>query len=139
MRRNFLSGFTPSLRYAVMPSSAGTHEVQGQRASKNEYNVAVALEKVTLDFIFQYEVYYGRRMGRGFIIDFLIFTQPLPTPLWVNGEYWHRGEQREIDFYQETLFNAISRGTFMPAVTLWGMETDTPELALQAVRRVFNL
>lgn len=133
-----MTGFIPSLRYAVTPLAQGGYELQGRDASKNEYNVGIALDKLGLEYLFQYEVWYGRRMGRGFIIDFMVFTQPMPTPVWVNGEYWHRGEQREIDLYQETIFNSVNAGRFMPAVTVWGAETDTPELAYQTMRRIFN-
>lgn len=64
--------------------------VQGQGVgSKEEARVAVALGYLRLPFNYQYWLFGGRDFRGGMILDFLVFTKPLPTPLLVQGVYWH--------------------------------------------------
>ena len=117
----------------IPPETAGrTLTVRGSHASLNEYNVAVALERLGLDFIFQYDILGGRRLRGGAVIDFLVLTIPLPTPVFVNGDYWHRDATQE--FYQRALVDQALRGQARPVIVLWGYESDTIEAATSAIR-----
>lgn len=111
--------------------------VQGQQVdSDNEYFVALALEKNDLPFIYQYDLLFGRSRLGGFVIDFLVLTEPLSTPLFVNGEYWHKDKGAE--FKQLATLPATTRDELAPPVFLWGEETSSEELALAAVRKAFG-
>jgi hypothetical protein len=111
--------------------------IQNQEVdSDNEYYVALALHKNRLPFIYQYDVLFGRSRLGGFVIDFLVLTEPLSTPLFVNGDYWHRDRGRE--FKQLASLPATVRDELAPPVFLWGDETSTEELALAAVRKAFG-
>lgn len=140
--RNTLSAL-PSTSYSLptggigrIPSDpVGYVTVQGTHASSYEANVAWALDKVELGYIFQYEVLGGRSRRGGFIIDFLVFTVPMSTPLWVNGDYWHGGKQSTIDRYQQALFASLMRGRINRPVIFWGSDSETKEAALSSVRR----
>jgi len=122
----------PSFTYkkAPMPQS---YIIQGKSASLYEYNVALALEKLGIDYIFQFSI-MGGKMHRGYVIDFIINT-PIPIPLEVNGEYWHRNmalelrQKSDIDAY-------LSQFGYAPLAILWGKDTDTEEHALSSARRI---
>jgi hypothetical protein len=115
------------------------YTVQGQRASSYEYFVALAFDELELAYIFQYDVLGGRRRLGGFIIDFLVLTRPLSTPVWVNGEYYHRGKQTLKDKYQQALLSSLMRGRINPPVIFWGDDVKTKEDALASVRREMRL
>jgi hypothetical protein len=108
--------------------------VKGLKATKNEYNVAMALDKLQLDYTFQLVV--GTRGQTGTtILDFLVQTVPQPTPLWVHGEHWHMGDRRARDLRNMATVDQYLGGEAGMGVELWGDETETETLALNAVRR----
>ena len=110
-----------------------------RRASEYEYYVALALNKLRIEFRFQVKFQGGRGIRGGFILDFLVFTVPLATPLWVMGEYWHRGKQRTIDLYQQIKLDSLFRGRLNPAVILFGEDLQTEEQAYRKVKRELHL
>ena len=56
--------------------------------SINEYNVAMALERLNYDYEYQYWV--GPPFLRGSqLIDFIVYSPPSLIPLQVYGAYWH--------------------------------------------------
>lgn len=112
---------------------SGGYTVRGGHASSYEYNVAAALDTLELGFDFQFSVSGGRRLRGGSVIDFWVFTTPLPTPLFVNGEYWHRDSSRES--FQKAIVEQALRGSANPVVVLWGYETSTYDAALAACRQ----
>lgn len=117
--------------------SRGPWYIQDKLATSYEYNVARALEKLDLEFEFQVSFFGGRRLRGGIIVDFWVFTKPLPTPLWVHGEYWHKGRQRTIDLMQQATLFAFLAGAAAQGVVLWGQDVETEEKALRACRREF--
>jgi len=121
------------------PAPIGYLTVHGTHASSNEYYVAQALDKVELGYVFQVSYLGGRRLSGGMVLDFLVLTDPLSTPCWVNGDYWHKGPQVVIDFYQRVLLDIIMAGQLAPPVVLWGGDTDTPEHALESIKREFRI
>ena len=120
-------------------TQTATYIVHGMRASEYEYYVALALERYQMDYWFQMNFLSGRRLRGGFIIDFLVETVPLPTPMWVHGEYWHGGKQRAIDFYQQATLRWLMQGKIMPAVVLWGKDLQTEDMARTTVKRELRL
>ena len=104
--------------------------VLGKKATKNEAFTAMALEHEKIDFKFQVWYWGGRQTLGGQVLDFLVFT-PMPQPVQVFGEYWHTGSMAGRDRYN---LAAIAQMFGRQPIILWGSETDTYELALQAVR-----
>lgn len=101
--------------------------VQGQMPdSIQEWRVAKALDYYKLEYIFQYEVFGGRFTG-GQLIDFLVFTKPLPTPIYVQGDYWHRGEKAQQDQLKQAKIKGLFNGQINEAVEIW--EHEIPTLA----------
>jgi hypothetical protein len=105
------------------------------KASKNEYNVAQALENLGYEFSFQLSIAGGRSLAFGIVLDFLVETAPLPTPVWVHGEYWHKGDKRKKDLEQQEVVKQYMAGGILEPVEIWGMESETVSLATQAIRR----
>jgi hypothetical protein len=101
--------------------------------SINEYYVAMALDE--LGFEYQYQKYVGIPGVRGLIIiDFLVYTIPKPTPLFVHGTYWHTGKKKAESEFQIAALNQRMRGTWAEAVIIWENECESVEDAKNALR-----
>ena len=106
--------------------------------SKNEINVAMALDELKLEYIFQYQV--GMPGVRGSqVIDFLVYTIPLPTPLFVHGRYWHEGRMGAEDTLKMAELTSQSRGRWADPVIVWGEDTETVEDAKVALQKELML
>jgi hypothetical protein len=113
------------------------HIVKGLKATLNEYNVAKALDTMDLDYNFQMTT--GSK-GQSFVVilDFLVFTVPQPTPLWVHGEHWHMGDKRAKDIRQMTVVDDFLGGAASDPVEIWGDQSKTYEQALLHVRKALR-
>src|SRR5512145_3073504 len=76
------------------------YSVRGKRATSYEANVAAALDKFGISYLFQVDYWGGRTLAGGMVLDFLAFTVPLPTPIFVNGDYFHQGQRKAVDLFQ---------------------------------------
>jgi len=115
----------------VLPGGEKGGTVQGSNASSYEYNVAKALYKLDIPFVFQYEV-INRRVRGGQVVDFLALTRPLATPIEVNGDYWHRNSDEE---YRQTIeINNALRGQANELLIMWGKDSATYGDALSFLR-----
>ena len=105
--------------------------------SKEEYWVALALWKLHIDFVFQYQLFGGRKYKGGQVVDFWVYTMPLPTPLLVQGWYFHyataeRASQSKLNImYLESRLN----GKAMKPVEVFDTEMPTPDDAYVVVKR----
>ncbi len=109
------------------------YTIKGSKATDIEWRVAVVLERLGLNFIFQYSLQGGRTARGGIVLDFLVLTDPLSTPLDIRGNYWHRPQQRLDD--DLGLAIAMSRGRFAEPVILYGSQLQTIEAAYAVVKR----
>ena len=101
--------------------------------SVNEANVAKALDRLNIDYAYQY--YFGELGIRGSqIIDFLLYTVPKPTPLFVHGEYWHTGVFSAEEAFKEADIEAKMRGTWADVVIIWEHECETEDQAFNSLR-----
>ena len=108
------------------------------KASSNEYNVAAALQELGFRFQFQLSLAGGRGRAFGVVLDFLVDTVPMPTPLWVHGEHWHTGADRAKDIRQQDAVRTALQGQINIPVEIWGSESNTPEMALVYTRKAFR-
>ena len=123
---------------AVFETATGeAYQVQGRAATSYEYNAAYALGKVGIPYLFQFQFFGGRRVRGGLVVDFLVLTRPLSTPLYINGNFWHSGQQAAEDKYQQVLLFAAARGELNRAVEWFDPDCATKEQALAAARRDF--
>lgn len=108
--------------------------VAGKSASSYEYNVAKALDRVPVEYEFQVPLFGGKQMRGGKVLDFLVGTKPLPTPLFVNGDYWHREPQTEL------LYLVAIRGIkgWAEPVIFWKKDCDKEDVAWSRVLETFK-
>jgi hypothetical protein len=111
------------------------YEVHGKRASSYEYYVSVALDKFGLDYLFQVDYWGGRRLAGGMVLDFLVFTEPVPTPIFVQGAYFHQGERRSVDSFQAAQLQHLFHGQVRPALFWYNPDVSSIEAAERAVKR----
>lgn len=109
------------------------YQVRGKRASSYEYNVSLALDYYGLDYLFQVSYWGGRALSGGIVLDFLVFTSPLQTPIWVNGDYWHQADNAQLELYQQALLSSF--GNTAQPVILWGQDCDTEEAAKNSIKK----
>ena len=109
--------------------------IHGQTAaSVNEYNVAMALDHYKLDYEYQY--FFGLARIKGFqIIDFLVKTSPKPTPLNVQGTYWHTGRYAREEQIKVAALNSRMRKIWAEMVHVWENECEDIDSAIEAVGR----
>lgn len=123
----------------------GTEEIgliQGiQPDSVEEWRTAVALYTYKWDFQFQVPVGGGHRRKGGTVIDFLVETLPAPTALFVDGAYWHSGEQKSRDVLARINLKKIfgaERGLEPQVVELYASDLYDQEAANSAILRTIG-
>lgn len=108
--------------------------------SKEEYWVALALYKLHIDFVFQYQLFGGRKYKGGQVVDFWIYTMPLPTPLLVQGWYFHYATAERTAQTKMNLMYLESRlkGKANKPVEVLDTEIPTVDDAYMVVKRKLN-
>lgn len=108
--------------------------------SKEEYWVALALDRLHLDYEFQYQLFGGRKYKGGQVIDFWVYTNPLPTPIFVQGWYFHYATAQKASESRLNLMFLESRlrGKAMKPVEILDIEIPTPEDAYIVTKRKLN-
>ena len=120
------------------PAFPEVQRVQGiMPDSKEEYWVALALYKLKIDFVFQYQLFGGRKYKGGQVIDFWVYTMPLPTPIFVQGWYFHYSTAEKASKSKLNLMYLESRlsGKAMKPVEILDIEIPTPDDAYIVVKR----
>lgn len=115
--------------------------IQGQMAmSKEEWRVALGLMKLKVPFDYQYTVFGGYNIRGGQTIDFLAYTVPLLTPIYVLGEYWHgvRQSEGELKLAMEAV-KIYFHGQANDPVGLWDYELTTMDQTYLTLRKELRL
>jgi len=111
-----------------------TYFVAGTHASLYEFNVALALDKLKIDYTFQFSPWGFTGVRGQYIVDFLVYN-PMPLPVEVFGEHWHTGQLGSDDKMRlaqiEQYFNQM-------AEIIWGRECDSYDKALATCREKFT-
>lgn len=116
-------------------------EIQGRKVrSKDEARVAVALGMLGYGFRYQVSIKGGNQRKGGFVLDFLVFTSPLPTPMPVQSEYWHLVGQRraEIDKIQMAYMRKRFRGIWAEPKPIWDHQTRTVAQTYSTLRKMIG-
>lgn len=111
--------------------------VQGRiPASKNEWFVAQALDRLNLSYIYQYGINGGSGIRGGVVLDFLVTIPPSPYAVFVGaGGYWHSKKQENEDRIDHAVAEHYFGVGFV--VDLTEEETNTKDKAFTAVKKVF--
>ena len=123
----------PSIPRGPIKPVLGYLTIKNKHASQPEYFVGKALEYWGLDFLFQVDYFGGRRIRGGFVLDYLVFTKPRPTPVWINGEYFHRGQALTKDFLQQIVMSNFQ--DVNPPLIYWAKDVATFDMAKVKVRQ----
>ena len=108
--------------------------------SKEEARVGVALGFLGWYFRYQFRIFGGSDFRGGQIIDYVVYTVPLPTPLYIQSRYWHgptmvRGSKDKLN--QARVRSAMS-GSWMDPEEVWDYELTTVEHAVNTLRDLFG-
>ena len=107
-------------------------QIQGKWCdSKEEYWVAMALDKLRLRYRFQVPIFGGTFRRGGLVIDFVVWN-PLPIAVQVHGEYWHPDSMTSD---VERIAEGKIKSLYPRMVILWGKDLQTPEMTLETVRQ----
>lgn len=96
--------------------------------SSYEANVADALDALGWRYYYQYSVHGGRQRRGGIVLDFLVQTRPAPTPVYVNGRYWH-SKRTEADRLQQANLSSYFSYPVRDSLVMWDEDCLTVELA----------
>ena len=114
----------PQLIQGIMPDS------------KEEWWCALALYKLRLDFTYQKHVMGGRAGRGGQVVDFWVYTAPLPTPIYIQGDYWHYANGKA---YQSQLKIAKLKSYYGDSIAdpveILTSTTPTPDAMYRTVKR----
>lgn len=112
------------------PAADGTGYIHGQKAgSKPEWYVGIALVKLGWSFDFQLSYFGGRAVAGGMVLDFLVKTLPDPTPIFVQGAYWHSGKRQEVDALQIANMRQAFGGRMRNPILLEEKDLANPDAA----------
>ena len=101
-----------------------------------EWRVAKALWRLGWTFAYQVSVAGGRTRRGGQVVDFLVYTPVVPTPVFVQGSYWHGGAAESEDRLKQAL---LQRQTgWAEPVIVWDYELMDDEMAYQTMLRVLG-
>lgn len=114
--------------------------VQGKAVeSKEEARVAVALGLIQLPFRYRFWAAGSEGIRGSVEVDFLVFTKPMPTPLFVQSTYWHgpgRG-RGTVDKLQQARLRRIHTGWADPK-EIWDYQIPTVWDAVTELSRMFG-
>lgn len=109
--------------------------VQGMTpGSKQEARVAAALDKLKLEYQYQKPIGGGHFRG-GQLVDFWVYTSPLPTPVFVQGTYWHRRAKENEDNIKQQHLQKLYSGRVMENLLLKEEQLGSVEAAYSVLRK----
>lgn len=108
--------------------------------SKEEYWCALALYRLRLDFVFQKHVMGGRAGRGGQVVDFWVFTVPHPTPVYIQGDYWHYAKGRGyISQLNIAKLKSYYGASIMEPIEVLTSMTPTPDAMYQYLKRELHV
>ena len=110
--------------------------IQGMApGSVQEWRVALALERLKYDYEYQKSIGGGRRVRGGQVIDFWVYTAPYPTPVFVQGAYWHDRKSEAEDTLKQERVQRTYKGQVMPNLLLEEKDLSSAQAAYTLLRR----
>jgi len=112
--------------------------IQGKPVgSKEEARVAVALEILGWQYIYQRSYFGGAHVPGGIVVDFIVLTPITSTPLWVNSRYWHViRNRRDKDIFQRSRLDRLNG--LADSVEVWDYELQTIDQAIRTLLAVLG-
>ena len=107
--------------------------------SVQEWRAALALSRMKISFEFQLSIFGGRSMRGGQVIDFWVYTVPLPTPVYVQGSYWHRRSKKTENQLSIQAVKRAYKGHILDPVELPEEELGSIGDAIKSLKRRLSL
>lgn len=108
--------------------------IQGSSVgSKEEARVSVALDELGFDYMYQYQLFGGRNVRGGQVIDFIVQIPPHPIPIYVQGRYWHSAKMAPED---QLKIAAVDQLDWLDEPLLWYDDELTSIEAAKALCRM---
>ncbi len=107
--------------------------------SVQEWRWILASLYYKIDFVYQMEIEGGRNIAGGQVLDFLMETSPLRTPVSIKGRYWHEGTTALEDELREADVLNVYKGQVFPVVSIYDDELPDLETTKEVFRRVITL
>lgn len=113
--------------------------IYGKKAASSwEWMVAKSLWKFGWEFEYQVGVAGGRMLRGGQVIDFLVNTHPLPTPLYIQGDFWHGALTQDKDLLLIAFLMSDLAGRVAMPVVLTGEQLADQETTDQTILKTFG-
>lgn len=103
--------------------------------SVQEWRMALALDYYKLDYSYQVDVAGGRTRRGGMVLDFMVYTKPLYTPVNIVGVYWHSGTNRLDDELRKYTLMKEYNGMVREPLNVKDYEITDLESAYQIVKQ----
>lgn len=103
--------------------------------SVQEWRFILALEHYKFQYEYQVPIAGGRTRRGGQVLDFMVYTEPLYTPISIVGEYWHGGQNALDDELREYSLQSIYRGKVKQLLKVKDYEIPDVDSAMKIVRR----
>ena len=112
--------------------------IQGKPVgSKEEARVAVALQIIGWNFIYQRSYFGGATTPGGIVVDFLVITPGKATPLLVQSRFWHLiRDRRAKDFFQISRLSRIPN--LAQPIEIWDYELQNMAMAIRNLIHVLG-
>ncbi len=111
--------------------------IQGQMPdSIEEWRVALALARLGIEYEYQKNLLGGRSTKGGTVVDFWLFTAPYPTPLYVEGAYWHSGVKQYDELTKRALLKQILKGYINDIMTIDATQIKSSKIAYYRLREM---
>lgn len=109
--------------------------IQGQTPdSLQEWWISRALDRLGLQYTYQYPINGGRARG-GYLVDFVVYTNPLATMIEPVGNHWHTGELGADDKKRQADVEAAMQDICRtPIMLLWIPDMLDSETVYQKLR-----
>lgn len=107
--------------------------------SVQEWRWILASLYYKVEFIYQMDIKGGRSIAGGQVLDFMMITKPLMTPVSIKGKYWHSGKVEVEDIIREATIAELYKGQAFPVVTVYDYELPDLDTAKEVFRRVITL
>lgn len=123
----------------LIPAQDGTGYVNGKKVgSKPEWYAALALARLGWNFRVQVSYFGGRTIRGGMVLDILVGTLPKPTPVFIQGTYWHSGARGEVDALQIANLRRQFANIIRNPVLVAEKDILTKETAYQTFKEEFG-
>jgi len=101
-----------------------------------EARVSVALDRLGFKYIYQYSIAGGTSVRGGQVVDFWTYTAPLPTPIFVQGLYWHRSSKETEDRLKQIDISRRFRGQVNDPLLIWEDNISSVDEAYQYLKNL---